>query len=156
MIRFAFQFLIALEVYLDSFPLSWRCPPASLVLAGSYKLFFFFRNTISFSTLKYKKELLAWNYRIIWLVCKGCAVLFVTPLWSNFGNDVVEANVAERFNTSTSGSGCPGFKPVALFPLTRNFIPLCLSSPRCINRCRRHTAGGATLRSSNIPRYSSC
>ena len=29
-----------------------------------------------------------------------------------------------------------------LFPWTRNFAPHCLSSPRCINGYRRHTAGG--------------
>ena len=32
--------------------------------------------------------------------------------------------------------------PVALFPWTRNFTPLCLSSPRCINGYRRHSVGG--------------
>ena len=32
--------------------------------------------------------------------------------------------------------------PVELFPETRNFTPLCLSSPRFINGYRRHTAGG--------------
>ena len=44
-------------------------------------------------------------------------------------------------NTSNSGSGVQA-SPVALFPQTRNFTPLCLSSPRCINGYRRHTAGG--------------
>ena len=33
--------------------------------------------------------------------------------------------------------------PVALFPLeTRNFTTLFLFSPRCINGCQLHTAGG--------------
>ena len=43
--------------------------------------------------------------------------------------------------------------PVELFPLTRNFTPLCLPSPRCINGYRRHTARGRglTLRWTNIP-----
>ena len=40
--------------------------------------------------------------------------------------------------------------PVALFPQTRNFTPLCLSSPRCINGYRRHTAG-VTLLWTSIP-----
>ena len=31
--------------------------------------------------------------------------------------------------------------PVALFPKTRNFTPLCLSLPRCVNGYWRHTAG---------------
>ena len=30
---------------------------------------------------------------------------------------------------------------VALFPKTRNFTPLCLSLPRCVEGYRRHTAG---------------
>ena len=40
--------------------------------------------------------------------------------------------------------------PVALFPQTRNFTPLCLSSPRSINGYRRHTAG-VTLLWTSIP-----
>ena len=45
--------------------------------------------------------------------------------------------------TSNSQSGVPGFKPCPsrFFP-RQGFIPLCLSSPRCINGCRRHTAWG--------------
>ena len=31
---------------------------------------------------------------------------------------------------------------ITLFPQTRNFTPLCLSSPSCINGCRRNTIGG--------------
>ena len=46
----------------------------------------------------------------------------------------------------------PQALPVALFPQTRNFTPLCLSTPRCINGYRRHTAiQGVTLRSTSIP-----
>ena len=32
--------------------------------------------------------------------------------------------------------------PVALFPQTRNFTPLCISLPKCINGYQRHTVGG--------------
>ena len=68
-------------------------------------------------------------------------------------------------NTSNSGSGSQvQALPVAFFPQTRKFTPLCLSSPRCINGYRRHTAGGVTLRwtsipssgRSNTPRLASC
>ena len=48
-------------------------------------------------------------------------------------------------NTSNSESGdLSGVQalPITLFPWTRNFAPLCLSSPACINGYGRHTAGG--------------
>lgn len=48
-------------------------------------------------------------------------------------------------NTSNSESGdLSGVQalPITLFPWTRNFTPLCLSSPACINGYGRHTAGG--------------
>ena len=47
-------------------------------------------------------------------------------------------------NTSNSGSGGPGFKPrPSRSFLRQGILPLCLSSPRCINGYRRHTAGGS-------------
>ena len=42
-------------------------------------------------------------------------------------------------NTSDSGVQA---SPVALFPRTRNFCPLCLFTPGSINWYWRHTAGG--------------
>ena len=71
------------------------------------------------------------------------------------------------FNTSNSGSEGPGFKPRQSrnFPRQlRNFSLLCLSSPRCMNGYRQHTAGGEPCDglasrpggSSNTPRLASC
>ena len=71
------------------------------------------------------------------------------------------------FNTSNSGSEGPGFKPRQSrnFPRQlRNFSLLCLSSPRCMNGYRQHTAGGEPCHglasrpggSSNTPRLASC
>ena len=47
-------------------------------------------------------------------------------------------------NTSNSRSGGLGFKPrlSRCLQQARNVTPLCPSSRRCINRYRRHTAGG--------------
>ena len=46
-------------------------------------------------------------------------------------------------------SGVPA-SPVALFPQTRNFTLLCLSSSKCINGYLRHTGGGVTLPQTRI------
>ena len=48
---------------------------------------------------------------------------------------------SKHFEIRIWGSGGQAL-PVALFLQTRNFTPLCLSSPRCINGYRQHTAGG--------------
>ena len=71
------------------------------------------------------------------------------------------------FNSSNSFSEGPGFKPRQSrnFPRQlRNFSLLCLSSPRCMNGYRQHTAGGEPCDglasrpggSSNTPRLASC
>ena len=89
--------------------------------------------------------LFVWRRRTrIW----GSAFLFL------LGDEIISTTVLSilisggvcgwAVNTSNSESGSQGFKPlpVALFPQTRNFTPLCLSSSRCINGYRRHTAMG--------------
>ena len=47
----------------------------------------------------------------------------------------VKACVTERLTPETPN-------PEVRVSLDKNFTPLCLSSPRCINGYRRHTAGG--------------
>ena len=68
--------------------------------------------------------------------------------------------MANWFTPQTPDLEVQGFKPIMLFPWTKNFTPLCLSSPRCINGYQRRTAGvspfdGLTSHpegSSNTPR----
>ena len=59
-------------------------------------------------------------------------------------SSLIHLHADRAVDNSNSGSGVPGFKPCLsfFFDKTRNFTPFCLSSPRCINGYRRHTARG--------------
>ena len=51
--------------------------------------------------------------------------------------------MVERLTPPTPDLGVRGSSLArCVFFLRQGFIPFCLSSPRCINWCRRHTAWG--------------
>ena len=64
-----------------------------------------------------------------------------------------EVCVTERLTTRTPDLEFRGSSLACLFffDKTRNFTPFCLSSPRCINGYRRHTARGVNLQRTSIP-----